>query len=93
MKERNNKQNKINWHNIDWPRVIRRVRRQQIKIGVRYNNKDYGLLKQLQDNLVRSWEARALAVRTVTTNKGRKTPGTDGVIWDDPESKVAAIGA
>lgn len=55
-----------------------------------YNNKDFGLVTQLQDNLV-PWEARALAVRTITTNKGKNTPGVDNIIWDTPRAKHAVI--
>jgi RNA-directed DNA polymerase len=35
---------------------------------------------RLQKKLIFSFEARALAVRHVTTNKGGKTPGIDNVI-------------
>jgi RNA-directed DNA polymerase len=27
----------------------------------------------------------------VTENKGKKTPGVDGVLWDSPEKKVATV--
>lgn len=89
--EVNNTVKKFGWHDIDWTRVFRTVQQQQIRIGVAYNNKEMGRLTQQQDNLVRSWEARALAVRNITTNKGKKTPGVDGVVWDTPEAKFAAI--
>lgn len=88
---KNKVQIKFGWHDIDWTRVETKVRQQQIKIGVAYRNKDMGLVTQLQDNLVRSWEARALAVRTITTNKGKNTPGVDNVVWNTPETKFAAI--
>jgi RNA-directed DNA polymerase len=41
--------------------------------------------------LVHSFAARALAVKRVTENKGKKTPGVDGERWETPEQKVAAI--
>ena len=41
--------------------------------------------------LTRSFSAKALAVRRVTENQGKKTPGVDGEIWDTPEKKWQAI--
>lgn len=41
--------------------------------------------------LVKSFSARALAVRKVTENRGKKTPGVDGAIWNTPQLKWEAI--
>jgi RNA-directed DNA polymerase len=41
--------------------------------------------------LVNSFAARALAVKRVTENAGKKTPGVDGELWDTPEKKAAAV--
>lgn len=30
-------------------------------------------------------------MRTVTSNKGKKTAGVDGVLWDTPEKKLRAV--
>ena len=35
--------------------------------------------------------ARALAVKRVTENTGKKTPGEDGELWDTPEKKACAV--
>jgi len=32
-----------------------------------------------------------LAVKTVSINKGKKTSGIDGIIWNSPEIKYKAI--
>jgi RNA-directed DNA polymerase len=40
--------------------------------------------------LTKSLAARLLAVRRVTTNKGHRTAGVDGVIWITPEQKIQA---
>jgi hypothetical protein len=45
----------------------------------------------LQRQLIRSFAARALAVRRVTTSEGRKTPGRDGVVWITPENRLEAV--
>jgi RNA-directed DNA polymerase len=58
---------------------------------VAFDNKDFGLVTQLQDNLVRSWRARAIAVQKVTTNKGKNTPGVDNEVWNTPNAKFDAI--
>ncbi|MBL8371818.1 MAG: group II intron reverse transcriptase/maturase [Burkholderiaceae bacterium] len=38
------------------------------------------------------WQARALAVRKVTENQGKRTSGIDCVLWDTPTKKWNAIG-
>ncbi|ACO77575.1 RNA-directed DNA polymerase [Azotobacter vinelandii CA] len=48
-------------------------------------------MKTLQRMLVRSFAAKALAVKRVTENRGRRTPGVDGETWSTPESKWKAI--
>jgi RNA-directed DNA polymerase len=48
-------------------------------------------IKNLQRSIVTSFAARALAVRRVTTNKGGKTPGIDGIKWEDSKMKIHAI--
>ena len=41
--------------------------------------------------LTHSFHAKALAVRRVTTNKGKKTAGVDGEIWSTPAMKMRAV--
>ena len=48
-------------------------------------------VRALQRILVRSLGGRALAVKRVTTNRGKQTPGVDKVVWDTPEKKMQAI--
>jgi RNA-directed DNA polymerase len=52
----------------------------------------WGKVKALQHLLTRSFSAKALAVKRVTENPGKQTPGVDGILWDSPEKKAAAIG-
>jgi len=40
---------------------------------------------------VHSFAGRALAVKRVTENRGKKTPGMDGDLWDTPEKKAAGV--
>src|SRR6266850_237296 len=41
--------------------------------------------------LVNSYSAKALAVKRVSENDGKRTPGVDGEIWTTPEAKWRAI--
>lgn len=47
--------------------------------------KDFAMVTQLQGELVRSFDAGALAVRRVLGNVDAKTPGVDNLIWDCTE--------
>ena len=48
-------------------------------------------MKALQRLLTRSFSGKALAVRRVTENTGKRTPGVDGETWKTPEQKMTAI--
>ncbi|MCB1111027.1 MAG: group II intron reverse transcriptase/maturase, partial [Chlamydiia bacterium] len=53
----------------------------------------YGKAKALQWLLTHSFYAKLLAVRRVTQNKGKNTPGVDRVIWRTPNQKMKAVNA
>jgi len=69
----------MNGHNFKLYRKV--VLEMQIRIAVAWNSGDLLEAKRLQTQLVRKYEARALAVWTVITNPGGKTPGVDKVVW------------
>jgi RNA-directed DNA polymerase len=50
-------------------------------------------VKSLQRLLTHSYSGKVLAVRRVTENNGRKTPGVDQIIWKTPEDKTQAVHA
>ena len=50
-----------------------------------------GKVKALQRLLTTSFYGKALAVKRVTSNKGKNTPGVDGKIWSTPEAKSKGI--
>lgn len=81
-----------NWHSINWKRVVRNVRRMQIRIAKATQARDWRRVKSLQRSLIRSFSARAMAVRRVTENQGKRTSGVDHVLWDTHESRFKAIG-
>lgn len=79
------------WHQIPWSKSFRHVRRLQARIAKTAKDGDWRGVKRLQKLLVRSTAARAVAIRRVTENQGRKTPGVDGVTWSTPREKCRAI--
>ncbi len=81
------------WHAIDWYAVNAKVRTTQIRIAKASKDQDWRRVKALQRSLIRSFAARALAVKRVTENTGKRTAGVDGELWDTPTSKWEAIHA
>lgn len=79
------------WHSIDWETSYRQVRGLQVRIAKAAKNQQWRRVKALQRMLVRSFAAKALAVKRVTENRGRRTPGVDGETWSTPEGKWGAI--
>ena len=79
------------WHAIDWRQVHRSVKRLQARIVQATQAGKWGKVKALQRLLTHSYSAKALAVRRVTENPGKWTPGVDGEIWETPEKKAAAL--
>src|SRR5260221_449899 len=79
------------WHDIPWYRTERNVRQLQARIVKATQEKRWGKVKALQRLLTHSFSGKALAVRRVTENQGKKTPGVDKVLWDTPEKKAQAI--
>ena len=82
----------IDWTTINWRTVNQNVRRLQSRIVKATQEGRWNKVKVLQRLLTHSFGARCLAVKRVTTNQGKKTPGVDGVIWDTPEKKATAVG-
>src|ERR1700737_2430919 len=83
----------VDWHDIDWQKAHRNVRRLQARIVKATQQGKWGKVKALQRLLTHSFSGKALAVRRVTENTGKRTPGVDGVTWKTPEQKAEAIHA
>jgi len=79
------------WKAINWHAVRREVRRLQIRIAKAVREGRHGRVKALQWLLTRSFAGKALAVKRVVSNRGRKTPGVDGVIWSTQKQKMEAV--
>ena len=79
------------WYAIDWQVIHRNVRRLQVRIVKAVREGRWGKVRALQRLLTHSYSGKVLAVRRVTENQGKKTPGVDRVIWDTPEKKMQAV--
>ena len=79
------------WTNINWSKIIRRVNKLQFRITKMMKQGKYHLVKRLQYLLKNSFYAKLLAIRKVTSNKGKRTPGIDKQLWKTPISKIKAV--
>ena len=79
------------WYAIDWQASHRNVRRLQARIVKAVKEGRWGKVRVLQRLLTHSFSGKVLAVRRVTENQGKKTPGVDREIWDTPEMKMQAV--
>ena len=78
------------WRKINWNHARREVRRLQIRIAKAVKEGRWNKVKTLQYLLTRSFHAKLLAVKRVTSNKGKKTPGVDGVLWKTAKARWQA---
>lgn len=81
----------IKWTSINWRTIQNFVYRLQMRIAKAIKLRCYGKAKALQWLLTHSFYAKLLAVRRVTQNKGKNTPGVDGVVWKTPKQKMQAV--
>jgi RNA-directed DNA polymerase len=81
----------VNWETINWNSVHNNVRRLQLRIVKAIQQGRWGKVKSLQHLLTRSFSGKALAVKRVTENRGKRTAGVDGVLWNTPQKKTKAL--
>ncbi len=81
----------VTWDGINWADVQRQVRGLQARIVKATQESRHNKVKALQWLLTHSFSGKALAVRRVTENKGKNTPGVDNVTWKTPVAKTNAI--
>ena len=79
------------WHAIDWPAAHHNVRRLQARIVKATQEGRGGKVKALQRLLTHSFSGKVIAVKRVTDNQGKHTPGVDRDIWHTPEKKLEAV--
>ena len=85
------------WRTLPWrayPRNVYRLQKRILRLrsGQVYQaarRGDWKRVRSLQRLLLRSWSARCLAARQVTQdNRGKRTPGVDGVASLTPEERL-----
>src|SRR6266567_3553896 len=81
----------VAWHQINWRQAERNVRRLQTRIAQATQAGKWGKVKALQRLLTHSFSGKALAVRRVTENQGKHTPGVDKITWNTPHKKINAV--
>jgi len=81
----------VEWKQIIWNKIYRSVKRLQLRIAKAIREGKRGKAKALQWLLTHSYGAKLLAVKRVTGNKGKGTPGVDGEIWNSPQRKMQAV--
>ena len=79
------------WESINWKKAEDYVKKLQMRIVKAQKSGHCSKVKTLQWLLTHSFYAKALAVRRVTSNKGKNTAGVDHEIWKTPKGKFAAI--
>lgn len=81
----------IKWHEIHWKKCQKNVQRLQARIVEATKVGRWNKVKSLQRILTRSFSAKALATKRVTSSKGKHTPGVDGQVWLTAPEKSEGI--
>ena len=84
---------RLGWKSINWKIVESHVRKLQLRIAKAVKAGRFCKAKALQWLLTHSFYAKLLAVKRVTQNKGKNTPGVDCVIWKTSNQKMQAVKA
>lgn len=79
------------WEEINFYKAEMSVKKLQVRIAKAFINNEFEKMASLQHKLIHSFYAKAIAVKIVTSNKGKYTPGIDEVIWLNPIDKFNAI--
>ena len=81
----------VRWKQIDWEQVNTYINRLQMRIVKAVQENKWRLVKRLQYLITHSFYGKALAIKRVISNKGKKTPGIDGIVWKSDKDKETAI--
>lgn len=79
------------WKSIDWAEAEEQVSRLQYRIAKAEKEGKHNKVKRLQHLLTNNFYAKCLAVKKVSSNKGARTAGVDGEIWNSPTQKMEAV--
>jgi RNA-directed DNA polymerase len=78
------------WNNIIWRKVTKAVTRVQARIVKAVQSGDKKKIRDIMRLLARSKAAKLMAVRRVTSNRGKRTAGVDNVKLNTPAKKWQA---
>ena len=90
-KEVNLSLDKLNWYDINWKKANEKVNKIQEKIVIATRENYMKLMYNLQRKFVCKFFGRALAARKVILNKGGKTPGIEGIVWNSSNDYWKAV--
>ena len=77
------------WESIDWKKAEAYVKKLQMRIVKAQKDGHYSKVKTLQWLLTHSFYAKALAVKRVTSNKGKNTAGVDQTgVYPEEKRKI-----
>ncbi len=79
------------WHSINWKQSHQTVQRLQTRIVKAIQEERWNKVKSLQHLLTHSFSGKAIAVKRVTENRGKQTPGVDKEVWSTPKCKYHAL--
>lgn len=79
------------WDRANWPHIEATVKRLQARIAKATRENRRGKVKALQRLLTRSHSSKMLAVKRVTENRGKRTPGVDGKVWSTSAAKWKGV--
>ena len=79
------------WDQANWSHIEAEVKRLQVRIAKAVRAGRWGKAKVLQRLLTRSHHGKMLAVKRVTENRGKRTPGVDGRIWSSSAAKWKGV--
>jgi len=81
----------MNWKSINWRKVRDAVRRLQVRIAKAVKENKFRKARSLQWILTHSYYAKLWAIKRVTSNRGKRTPGVDGIVWTTSGQKLDAV--
>jgi len=81
----------VDWHAINGHKAHTMVRRFHARLVKATQGGRGGKVPVLQRLLTHACSAKVLAVKRVTDNQGKRTPGGDGILWDTPEKQATAV--
>ncbi len=79
------------WEDIDFSVAAKNIRKLQLRIALAHREGRADKVAVLQNKLIHSFYAKAIAVKIVTSNSGCNTPGVDNITWTTSKDKFNAI--